>query len=420
MGASKGPWLARLHSLLAQHRRQNGFVILQSFYERHFTATGKALLLLFMLSTSLGLVGTDILLYILMLSLFGAGMAPLVVGAWNRPRHLQVSLPPLPPGQVGIRLGLKLILTNRQSRWLYHLQADLRLRTPSGQRIVVPTDLHIAGLAPSGEVTVHVTYTPPTRGLYTLASLDVYSTFPLAIYRWYASAPIEQGLRIHPQYRWLERLEIPLGQRYQPGGMAFSSNIGESLEFRGLRPFAEGDNPKQVHWPALARTQKLYVREQQEEYFVRLGILLDTAVVGNTTPALEAAISLAASVAAWMGRQEYILDVFAAGSEIYHFQAGRSLGHLERILDILATLQGQTTLDMPKLQAELESYLPQVSAFLCILLTWDTERAELIQRWQQALPLKVLIIHPHPEQLVLPAWGDVQVIRPEAWREVML
>lgn len=420
MGAFTARWLARLRFLIALHRRQNGFVILQAFYERHFTPTGKALLLLLMLSTSLGLVGTDILLYILMLSLCGGGFATLVVGAWNRPRRLQAKLASLPPGQAGTRLSLKLRLSHGQRGWLYHLRAELRLRTPQGQRISLPSDVDVAGLAPGEELTLQVQYTPPERGLYPLEALEVYSLFPLALYRWYGAAPLEQSLRVHPQYRWLERLEIPLGQRYQPGGMALSSQIGESLEFRGLRPFAEGDNPKQVHWPALARTQKLYVREQQEEYFVRLGILLDTAVAGHTSAAFEAAISLAASVAAWMGRQEYILDVFAAGSEIYHFQAGRSLGHLERVLDILATLQGQSALDITKLQAELESYLPQVSAFLCILLTWDADRAALIQRWQQALPLKVLIIHPEPEQLVLPKWGQFQVIRPEAWREVIL
>ncbi len=41
-----------------------------------------------------------------------------------------------------------------------------------------------------------------------------------------------------------------------------------------------------------------------------------------------------------MARQEYLVDIFAAGPDLYHLMAGRSLAYLDQILDILASVDG--------------------------------------------------------------------------------
>jgi hypothetical protein len=54
---------------------------------------------------------------------------------------------------------------------------------------------------------------------------------------------------------------------------------------------------------------------------------------------LEAAISLSASVADALSRGEYLIDLFAAGPELYVFRAGRHTAHFENILEIVACVE---------------------------------------------------------------------------------
>ena len=85
------------------------------------------------------------------------------------------------------------------------------------------------------------------------------------------------------------------------------------------------------------------VKEYQEEYFCRIAIILDTFVPrrpgARDTRAFEAAISVVASIADFFSRSEHIVDILAAGPDIYEVSAGRSLAYLENILDVLACLE---------------------------------------------------------------------------------
>lgn len=67
----------------AFHRQHNGFAILQRYYERHFTPVGKALLLLYLISLSLGMVGTEVLIYIFCCGLGGLWVATSARAGWH-------------------------------------------------------------------------------------------------------------------------------------------------------------------------------------------------------------------------------------------------------------------------------------------------------------------------------------------------
>ena len=67
------------------------------------------------------------------------------------------------------------------------------------------------------------------------------------------------------------------GQRkYQPGGVALASSIGESDEFVALRDYRAGDPMRRIHWRSWARVGRPVVREYQDEFFVRHALVLDT------------------------------------------------------------------------------------------------------------------------------------------------
>ena len=55
-------------------------------------------------------------------------------------------------------------------------------------------------------------------------------------------------------------------------------------------------------------------------------------------PELESAISLSASIADSLSATEHLIDIFAAGPELYVFRAGRQLAHFDNVLEILASV----------------------------------------------------------------------------------
>ena len=114
------------------------------------------------------------------------------------------------------------------------------------------------------------------------------------------------------------------------------------------------------------------MKEYQEEYFVRLAMVLDVESRSAQDDALfERSLSLAAGIADVLARQEYIIDIFAAGSQVFHFQAGRALAHFEHILEILACLEAEDRLDMNALEAALLPEAGKLSAVILVMMDWD-------------------------------------------------
>lgn len=60
-------------------------------------------------------------------------------------------------------------------------------------------------------------------------------------------------------------------------GLHRSPFKGSSVEFAEYRPYIPGDNPKQIDWRVYGRTDRLYVKEYQEETNLRAYILLDSS-----------------------------------------------------------------------------------------------------------------------------------------------
>jgi uncharacterized protein (DUF58 family) len=180
----------------------------------------------------------------------------------------------------------------------------------------------------------------------------------------------------------LHRLDIPVGRRYQPGGIALTSNLGDSTEFLATREFREGDSIRMLHWRSWARTGKPVVKEFQEEFFCRIALLMDTFVppkqLKRYREVFEAAVSLAAAVADNLAREEYVIDVFAAGPEIYHFQAGRSLAYLENVMDILACIEPCPEPPFEKIEPVLLECLENITTTVVVMLDWDERRERML------------------------------------------
>jgi len=79
-----------------------------------------------------------------------------------------------------------------------------------------------------------------------------------------------------PDFRPADAITVPGSARYQPGGIALTSNVGESPEYIGNRDYRAGDPLRRIDFRSWGRLAKPVVREYQEEYFSRIGVVLDT------------------------------------------------------------------------------------------------------------------------------------------------
>jgi uncharacterized protein (DUF58 family) len=122
------------------------------------------------------------------------------------------------------------------------------------------------------------------------------------------------------------------------------------------------------------------VREYRQEYFTRIGVLLDTDFEKETEKAIEASISLAAGLVAHLCRGEALIDVMLIGDEVYQLTLGRSLGFLDQALDLLACVESGATLDPAAMETRLGPYLPQLSWVVLVTTKWDQRRRNLVLR----------------------------------------
>jgi uncharacterized protein (DUF58 family) len=204
--------------------------------------------------------------------------------------------------------------------------------------------------------------------------LDEFSLAALVPFGLAQGASIESAgcrFRVVPRIAPVERITLPQGQRYQPGGMAQASRTGEALELVGVRPYRRGDPVRDLHALTWARTGLAHVREYHQEYFSRIGVIVDNDRRVSSEEGLEASLSLAAGIVACLSRGEALIDLLAVDGAVHPLTLGRSLGTLEQALDLLACVRRGKPLDPDDLLARLAPFLAQLS---CLVLVTEADR----------------------------------------------
>lgn len=253
------------------------------------------------------------------------------------------------------------------------------------------------------------------RGVYKLKGMRVESDFPSFLMIASHRVEEERPLMVYPKFTRLARLQLPTGRRYHPGGVALASNLGESFEFIGNREYREGDSIRDIDWRATARLSRPIVREYRDEYFLRVAVILDTHIPKNARPGMrdsfEHAVSLSAGISDYMARQEYLVDMFAAGPNLYHLTAGRSLAYLDQILDILACVDENPDEPFQVIEPEIMENLAKITTVICVFLDWNESRRAFVNRLaMNGAGVKVVIVR--EGSCTLSPVADSEVIGP--------
>jgi len=369
-------------------------------YEERLTARGRYLLWTTALLALLGLDTRRTQVF----SLFAVGAGALLLASlfWlARAPRAQFHCPLPDHTTVGAPLQLRARVEGQAGRLIHDLRVSFpRPRFWKSSISFEPREAFLDLLPDKlGEVRADLAVT--RRGRYLLRGPTLRRTDPLRLTTGRAITLPDQSLIAYPRFYSMDEFMIPVGRRYQPGGIPLSSSLGESIEFVGTRDYREGDPIKSIHWRSWARRGRPVVKEYQEEYFCRIAIILDTFVPNRPRAAgervFEAAISVVASIADFFSRSEYVVDILAAGPDLYEVSAGRSLAYLENILDVLACLEACPDPPFETIGPALFEKLGQITTVVAVLQDWDDAREAFLQKVKAlGTAVRVVIVHEGP------------------------
>ena len=192
----------------------------------------------------------------------------------------------------------------------------------------------LASLRAGASTSLRAEHQIEQRGVYRLEELTLATGFPFGLFRKERDLDLAGSIVVWPRSdRTLREARTPGRPRRRTGEIAGGA-AGARGEFRNLRDYRPGDDPRDVHWRSSARLGVPLVREYERERAEALWICVDLATASSASrDTEEEAIEIAASLA--RAAIERAQPVALATSDAI-VDEGAGAAQLERILDALA------------------------------------------------------------------------------------
>ncbi|MDQ7005045.1 MAG: DUF58 domain-containing protein [Ghiorsea sp.] len=252
----------------------------------------------------------------------------------------------------------------------------------------------VKSLQADERISCAVDFMPLRRGYIHLPKLRLRFPEPLGLAYNFSDIEVFDRILILPKAYRLPTDFVWGGQRkFQQGGVAQASHIGDSEEFSHLREYRDGDSLRHIFWASLARLQTPWVKTYQDEYFSRAALILDNDVPQHQE-LFEEAVSVAAGFAMAEHSQDMLLDLLFVGEQnkAEHMLTGRAIAHNIQMLETLATVAIETG-SFPSLSTSVLQQAKAMNGCVLILTTWDEPRQAFVHQLQAlAIPLMVLLV----------------------------
>lgn len=270
------------------------------------------------------------------LYLLGAGVAALVVVAMlavNLSR-LQVGLARsvVPPRvHVGGTARVELRMVNHAQRRTPAIRLHDAVTGTRGANLLISPLSH-------AEQT-RAAYQLPTakRGALAVGPLDIVVGDPFGLCESRTTGLDVAHLVVYPRIDELVPLEH--SSSHDPQAMSRRPNalgrVGD--DFYALRPYVVGDDLRRVHWPSVARTGELMIRQHELPWQERTTVLLDVRSQSHTEATFERAVSAAASILVTAHGDDDQVRLCSTDGGDSGFGLGRA--HLDALLHHLALLR---------------------------------------------------------------------------------
>ena len=276
-------------------------------------------------------------------------------------------------------------------RWLQLIQKKRGASIP-----VTPLDL----IPANDNLTTNITVTPVHRGYINFKQSTLLRPDPAGLFNACKSINEKDSLLVLPKRYPVPSIPLPGKRKYQQRGIILASSVGDSQEFISLRDYRPGDPLRNIHWRSFAKFSKPLVKEYQDEFFVRTGIVLDTFAIDIPETIFEEAVSVAASFINSPQPNDSILDLMFVGLNAHCFTSGRNVSNKRHMLEILACVKTCHDKPFSDLSTFVSSHAHRLSSLVCILLNWDRSRQDLIKTLKIAgIPILVFVITQEPDNV---------------------
>ena len=192
----------------------------------------------------------------------------------------------------------------------------------------------VFSIEPGGESFVRVEHLWPRRGVYPLTEMVLSTSFPFGLFRKERDLDsAEDEVIVWPSTERAVREARPTGAEARRSGAAPAGAAGARGEYRGLRPYRAGDDPRDVHWRSSARYGEPVVREYERDQARSLWLALDLRAPRGSEETAERAVEIAAALAARAAGRGENFGLLSADARV---EPGTGPAQLERVLDLLA------------------------------------------------------------------------------------
>ncbi len=241
--------------------------------------------------------------------------------------------------------------------------------------------------------SMNVSITPRRRGFIHFASYTLFRHDPLGLVKSNITIASEQNLLVLPKIYPMPPFLFEGTRKYQQGGIVAAQSTGESTEFMALREYRHGDQVKHIDWKSTIRTGKTVVREYQDEYFSRYGLVLDTFCKSSFSQCFEEAVSVAASILMTNSPGDSILDLLFVGPQQCIKSSGKGIAEQRNMLEILASVETCKDKAFVELSDLLKHHVKLLSGLTIIFIDMDESRKKLLEFLEAAkVPCKAILI----------------------------
>jgi uncharacterized protein (DUF58 family) len=262
----------------------------------------------------------------LLILLLGAMLGIIAVSGWLSERVIRsasVTRDPVRSGSVGapIRLGYRVA-----HRGGLFPTVALEIQEEGLPGIAFLPYLPQGGIA---RVSTESTFT--RRGVYPLSALTLRTGFPFGLFQKARDLEIPGEIVVFPRTDRPVR-EATVASRKRPTyGVRPVNAAGGRGEYRGLRAYRPGDDPRDIHWRSTARLGSPVMREYEHEGGPGVWICLDLDYPPGDRA--EEAVEIAAALAA---RAHGAKRPFGLATPQGTVPAGAGPGQLDAVLEALA------------------------------------------------------------------------------------
>jgi uncharacterized protein (DUF58 family) len=181
------------------------------------------------------------------------------------------------------------------------------------------------------------------RGLYVLGPLELRATDPSGLFETTALLDLFTNLLVYPRAAQLRRFEPLRTRAFRHRGERIDPLAGFSQEFREIREYRSGDNPRHIHWPVSARHGKLFVKVFEDTVAAETAIFLDLGPfargLGSVTSE-EACVGAAAAIVTRAIEESHFASLRVIGERESFVPLGSGAHHLYALLSELALARG--------------------------------------------------------------------------------